>query len=118
MCRLRQLLLRHREEWNFTYDATYVIAGGLGGIGRSIAQWMVVRGAKQQLLLSRSGNKSRGASKLCAELKALGATVHIPSCDISDSQALKAVLQHHQSVGPPIRGCVQGAMVLKASSSS
>ncbi|KAJ5813636.1 Lovastatin nonaketide synthase [Penicillium pulvis] len=36
-------------------NASYILAGALGGIGRSIARWMVSRGAKQLIFLSRSG---------------------------------------------------------------
>ncbi|KAJ5273327.1 reducing type I polyketide synthase [Penicillium angulare] len=37
--------------------ATYVIAGGFGGIARRTARWMVERGARHLLLFSRSGPK-------------------------------------------------------------
>lgn len=34
---------------------SYVIAGGLGGFGLELAQWLVTRGAQKLVLTSRSG---------------------------------------------------------------
>lgn len=34
---------------------SYVIAGGLGGFGLELAQWLVLRGAQKLVLTSRSG---------------------------------------------------------------
>lgn len=35
-------------------DASYLIVGGVGGLGRSITHWMVDHGARNLILLSRS----------------------------------------------------------------
>ena len=68
----------------FDPAATYVIAGGLGGIGRSVACWMVDHGARNLILLSRSGSKSDAVEKFLANLKHCGANVATPPCDITD----------------------------------
>ena len=36
-------------------DATYLISGGLGGVGLQLATWLVDRGARRLILLSRRG---------------------------------------------------------------
>jgi NAD(P)-dependent dehydrogenase (short-subunit alcohol dehydrogenase family) len=58
---------------NSTYrlkpEAYYLIAGGLDGIGRSIARWLVDRGARHLILLSRSGPKQAATQKLLLELE-------------------------------------------------
>lgn len=36
-------------------DRSYIITGGLGGFGRSLAEWMVDRGARHLLLSSKRG---------------------------------------------------------------
>lgn len=36
-------------------EHSYLIAGGLGGFGLQLAQWLVSRGAKKLVLTSRSG---------------------------------------------------------------
>ncbi len=52
--------------------STYVIAGGLGGAGRSIARWMVARNARNLILLGRSGPRTAEAQELVAELRKPG----------------------------------------------
>ena len=100
---------------NFTCDgsATYVIAGGLGGIGQSIAAWLVDRGVRNLLLLSRSGAKGTESIKFINYLHSKGARVIAPACDISNESALSRVLKEWQSQLPPIKGCIQAAMTLQ-----
>ncbi|KAL8855884.1 MAG: hypothetical protein Q9178_007504 [Gyalolechia marmorata] len=103
----------NKPSWYFDEDATYVITGGLGGLGRCIARWMVSRRAKHLLLLSRSGPKHEAAINLLEELKHDGVQVQAPACDISKEGILASVLAEYANVLPPIKGCIQGSMVLK-----
>jgi NADPH:quinone reductase-like Zn-dependent oxidoreductase/NAD(P)-dependent dehydrogenase (short-subunit alcohol dehydrogenase family) len=96
-------------------DATYLIAGGFGGIGRSAARWMVSKGARNLILLSRSGPVSESARLLVGELENAGVRVAARACDIADEGALAAVLADCASYMPPVRGCLQGTMVLRVS---
>jgi KR domain/Phosphopantetheine attachment site len=99
--------------YNFNSNATYLIAGGLGGLGRSIARWMAERKAKNLILLSRSGIQHEAARILLDELKAKGVNVAAPPCDVSDLQALSFTLAECSKTMPPIKGCIQASMVLK-----
>ncbi|PWY91350.1 polyketide synthase [Aspergillus sclerotioniger CBS 115572] len=103
-----------KPSFSFPPDATYVIAGGLGGLGRSIARWLVERGARNLLLLSRSGQASPHARSLVEELHARGARVITPACDITNRELLKTVLSVCSQLMPPIKGCVQATMVVSA----
>ncbi|KAJ6259245.1 hypothetical protein Dda_6144 [Drechslerella dactyloides] len=58
----------------FSPNASYVIAGGLGGLGRVAARWMAERGAKHLILLSRSGPRTAEAHELMDELEKLVVT--------------------------------------------
>ena len=40
---------------HFDHDKTYIITGGLGGVGLEMASWMIDRGAARLVLTSRSG---------------------------------------------------------------
>jgi NADPH:quinone reductase-like Zn-dependent oxidoreductase len=100
----------------FDANATYLITGGLGGLGKSIAKWMVVHGARHLLLLSRSGANSPEATSFLDELKASGITVLTSKCDIGDENAVREILQEVEKRMPPIKGCIQASMVLKVSS--
>ncbi|KAL9639081.1 MAG: hypothetical protein Q9204_001255 [Flavoplaca sp. TL-2023a] len=100
-------------KYYFDANATYIIAGGLGGLGRSIARWMVSRKARYLILLG-SSNPIREAGKvLVDELEAQGVFVATPSCDISEKDTLDRTLNTCLKNMPPIRGCVQAAMTLR-----
>ncbi|KAI9695597.1 MAG: Type I Iterative PKS [Bogoriella megaspora] len=99
--------------YSFDENASYVIAGGLGGIGRSLALYFASRGVKNLILLSRSGAHSRDAQKLLQDLSHLGVTVAVPRCDIGSAASLDTALQGCIKTMPPVKGCIQGAMVLE-----
>ncbi|KAI4218728.1 MAG: hypothetical protein LQ349_008594 [Xanthoria aureola] len=99
--------------WYFDQDVTYVISGGLGGLGRSIARWMMSRRAKHLLLLSRSGATTESATALLNELQENGVNAAAPPCDISDEAVLVSILAQYAKAFPPVKGCIQGSMVLK-----
>ncbi|KAL8893510.1 MAG: hypothetical protein Q9192_005191 [Flavoplaca navasiana] len=102
-----------QPSWYFEENATYVISGGLGGLGRSIARWMMSRKAKHLLLLSRSGAKEGAAIALLNELNERGVKAIAPVCDISDEAAVASALAECAETFPPIKGCIQGSMVLR-----
>ncbi|KAI0854080.1 hypothetical protein F5Y00DRAFT_250253 [Daldinia vernicosa] len=102
-----------RPSFRFDTDATYIIAGGLGGLGRSVSRWFVERGARHLILLSRSGAKSTEAQELVAELARSGTKVKTPACDIADQKALRLVLDECLRDMPAVRGCIQSSMVLR-----
>jgi len=101
--------------YTFDPNATYLIAGGLGGIGRSLARWMVSREARNLILLSRSTTYNQETEVFLQELRDQGVKVATPPCDVSDSQRLTDVLEECSRSMPPIKGCIQGSMVLQVS---
>jgi short-subunit dehydrogenase len=97
----------------FREDATYLLAGGLGGLGRSISRWMVNKGARNLVYVSRSGASSAEARELLEELRSAGANTKVIKCDITDRKALFTALANVLETMPAIRGVIQGAMDLK-----
>ena len=77
---------------------------------------MVKWGARHVLILSRSGPTNTSAIVLLKEMAAKGANLVAPPCDISDADSLASVLRVQSQTMPPIKGCIQGAMVLKVGS--
>ncbi|KAE8353621.1 hypothetical protein BDV28DRAFT_164846 [Aspergillus coremiiformis] len=96
----------------FEDNATYVVSGGLGGLGQSAVNWLVSRGVRNLLLLSRSGGESPEGQKLLDQLYSQGVKVLAPVCDVNDAQSLCKSLDACQLHMPPIKGCIQAAMVL------
>lgn len=99
--------------YTFRPEASYIMAGGLGGLGRSIARWMVSRNAKNLIFLSRSGRITKPVEQMIPEFGAKGCSVKIFECDISDGSRLKQVIDECLVSLPPIKGCIQGAMSLQ-----
>jgi acyl transferase domain-containing protein/NADPH:quinone reductase-like Zn-dependent oxidoreductase/acyl carrier protein len=97
----------------FRGDATYLIAGGLGGFGLAVARWMVERGARHLALLGRRGIHSDESRKAVAELEQCGARVVVHRADVAKEDDLAAVLAAIGRDGPPLRGVLQAAMVLE-----
>lgn len=90
-----------------------MVAGGLGGIGRAIIRWMASRGAKHLILPSRSGPSSKAATEAVAELAKKGVNVVAPKCDVSSASSLAEVLEECSKTMPPVKGCINAAMVLQ-----
>jgi NAD(P)-dependent dehydrogenase (short-subunit alcohol dehydrogenase family) len=97
-------------------DASYLIIGGTGGLGRSIAQWMARRGAKHIILASRSSNVSDTVKALIQGLAVEGTTVLVRQCDVAKQEDVARVISECSRDLPPIRGVIHSAMVLNVSS--
>ncbi|KAL2807721.1 hypothetical protein BJX63DRAFT_61499 [Aspergillus granulosus] len=104
-----------KKDVTLSADATYLLVGGLGGIGRSIAQWLVSRGAKNLILLSRSAASQSNAQDFVKELTAAGCRTLIKNCDIADSKNLNQVINECYTEVPAVKGVIQAAMVLNDS---
>ena len=93
-------------------ERTYLVTGGLGGLGLQLARWLVQRGARQLLLLSRRSIDERGAgtqqTAALAELRAQGAAVHIAAVDVANRPALEKVLA---TLTHPLGGVIHAAGV-------
>ncbi|EEY14055.1 fatty acid synthase S-acetyltransferase [Verticillium alfalfae VaMs.102] len=94
-------------------QATYVLIGGTGGLGRSMARWMVAHGARNLVLLSRRGSITDNVRVLIEEASARGANIAVRSCDVADKASVDRLFTCQLDGLPPVRGVIHGAMVLK-----
>lgn len=80
-------------------------------------EWMVVKGARNLLVPSRSGASSHTASDLVTRLRNAGVRIETPQCDVSCSTELSKVLQDYTAsmAHAPIKGCINSAMDLQDS---
>ncbi|KAK7212811.1 hypothetical protein V2G26_019989 [Clonostachys chloroleuca] len=102
------------KTWAFKPNRSYLLVGGFGGISRSVARWMVKRGARNLILLSRTGaDGDPNRLALLEELRASGCMVEVLVCDVSDHRNLQIGLQSCQQELGSIAGCIQSSMVLK-----
>ncbi|CAJ2504945.1 Uu.00g123390.m01.CDS01 [Anthostomella pinea] len=109
-----QKRLLDRCDWKCDSNSSYVVAGGLGGIGRAILEWLADKGARYLIVPSRSGGVgSAAASRVVSALEKRGVVVATPACDVASAASLKSTLEECSQRLPPIRGCINAAMVLQ-----
>ncbi|MGI5158654.1 type I polyketide synthase [Microbispora sp. CA-102843] len=92
-------------------DATYLIAGGCGGVGLLTAEWLVQNGARHLVLVGRSGAPESAADRIAA-MRSAGADVHVAAADIASRAAVANLLDEIARRMPPLRGVVNSAVVL------
>ena len=93
-------------------EATYLITGGLGGLGLSVASWMAEQGAKHLLLVGRSGVTTDAQREAIAALEAAGAAVTVAQVDVADHDRLAEFLRAAIHPDRPLRGVVHAAGLL------
>ena len=93
----------------FRGDATYVLVGGLGGLGKAIAQWMVQHGARSLMFLSRSAGKSQEDQDFFKELSLMDCEALYFAVDIADADKLKHAISQ---TSKPIAGALHMPLVL------
>ncbi|HEV2131484.1 MAG TPA: SDR family NAD(P)-dependent oxidoreductase, partial [Longimicrobiaceae bacterium] len=92
-------------------DATYLITGGLGGLGGETARWMVREGARHLVLVGRS-DASAADRTLLRQLEEEGARILIERADVTREADLARVFSRIDVDLPPLRGVVHAAGVL------
>jgi len=90
-------------------DGTYVLTGGLGGLGLEVAQWLAHRGARHLVLIGRRGVATPEAGQVIAKLSDLGVKVRIERADVSLREQVSTVLSRVRAHMPPIRGVIHMA---------
>ncbi|KAL2825065.1 hypothetical protein BDW59DRAFT_162011 [Aspergillus cavernicola] len=98
----------------FHADASYIVVGGFGGLGRSIISWLVEHGAKNIVSLSRSGAKDADSRAFVEQIRNQGITLLATCCDVATPDAVASVARDLTQYGlPPVRGIINSAMVLR-----
>ncbi|MCP4987962.1 MAG: SDR family NAD(P)-dependent oxidoreductase [Colwellia sp.] len=95
-------------------DASYLITGGLGGLGLKTAQWMVAQGARHLVLVGR-GKPSLQAQKNLQLLRQTGAQILVLQGDVSVKKDIARVLVNISTNLPILRGIIHAAGVANVS---
>ncbi len=90
---------------------TYLITGGLGGLGLTVAEWLVEQGARHLVLMGRN-EASAKAQEAIAGMRRAGACVTIARADVSEREQVAAVLEEIERVSPGLAGVVHAAGIL------
>ena len=98
---------------SFAENATYLVTGGASGFGLWIAKWLVEKGAKHLVLLSRSGCKSEQDRMMIAEMESNGVEVNLMNVDITNDKDIDMIINIVRDSMPPLKGIVHSAAVLQ-----
>jgi acyl transferase domain-containing protein/surfactin synthase thioesterase subunit/acyl carrier protein len=92
-------------------DASYLVTGGLGMLGRSVAKWLITKGARHLVLTGRNAS-SAAAQDVFSAAEIDGAAIHVVAADISRDEDVRRLIQTIKNELPPLKGVVQSAGVL------
>ena len=92
-------------------DRTYLVTGGLGGIGCAVAGQLADRGAKTIVLNGRRPPDPAAEDTIRA-LEARGVTVRVELADMQDAAAVDAMLARMDAELPPLAGVIHSVGVL------
>nr|AEH26538.1 polyketide synthase [uncultured Acidobacteria bacterium C5] len=92
-------------------DATYLITGGLGGVGLKAASWLAERGAGTIVLAGRRGLHESAALDV-QKLKQLGARIVIEQLDVTDAENVAALIARINLDSAPLKGVIHAAGLL------
>lgn len=114
---------------NLRADCSYLITGGLGGLGLATARRLATRGARHITLLSRQEFPERSTWEEFADdvsrrrqiegiraIEALGAEVIISRGDIGDPEGMAVLFAQLEEQGTPVRGVIHAAVDMSTAS--
>lgn len=121
--RLQPLGMANEDDERITLhaDRSYLITGGLGGVGRQLALWLAKQGVHHLTLLVRTPvalatdphhSATDARSRCLRELQALGVKVHIEVGDVSDAETVRALINLFGDTLPPLAGVVHAAGII------
>ncbi len=113
------------KEFSIEHDASYLITGGLWGLGLEVAHWLAKKGAQHLILMGRTKlpprvqwnqlqPESRQAQQVAGilELERAGAHVHYAVVDVTQEEQLTDFFAEFKRQGhPAIRGVIHAASV-------
>lgn len=94
----------------FKGDASYLMVGGVGGLGRSVVSCMAEHGAKHVIVISRSAGTKASDKDFVEEMREFGCAIDCCAGDVADFDFLQKTIER---AGRPIAGVMQMAMVLR-----
>ena len=99
------------ESGRLREDRTYLLTGGLGGIGCAVAGWLAERGAGTIVLNGRRDPDPEAVEAINA-LRQRGVQVQVELADVTDTATVDAMLARIDAALPPLAGVIHSVGVL------
>jgi acyl transferase domain-containing protein/NADPH:quinone reductase-like Zn-dependent oxidoreductase/NADP-dependent 3-hydroxy acid dehydrogenase YdfG/acyl carrier protein len=93
-------------------DSSYLVTGGLAGIGLAAAERLAARGAGEVILVGRSGDSPEAQAAATELATATGVKVRSVACDVTDTSAVAEMISDLAASALPLRGIIHAAGVL------
>ena len=90
--------------------ASYLLVGGLGGLGRTVFYWMIEHGARNLIFLSRSAGSNPRDKDFIRDLESLGCTVQLVRGNVNTAEDVKIAMTGSVA---PLKGIIQMSMILR-----
>ena len=126
VARLASCREAQRKPLRLRPDASYLIIGGFGALGRKVTRWMAESGARHLILVGRTGVPERSqwanigeSDEFWASIasirhaEGLGAVVRVERADVGDAAAMAELFDRMQRECPPLAGIFHCAMSLE-----
>ncbi|KAI1128529.1 hypothetical protein F5Y10DRAFT_265029 [Nemania abortiva] len=94
----------------FDPGASYLLVGGLGGLGHSVSVWMAQRGARHLTFMSRHAGDGAADVDLARRLESMGCSVQLVRGSVTN---VKDVANAIRGTPKPLKGVLQMSMVLR-----
>jgi NAD(P)-dependent dehydrogenase (short-subunit alcohol dehydrogenase family)/acyl carrier protein len=113
----------HPPEFGIDADGAYLVSGGLGGLGLTVARWLAGRGVRHLILVGRRGLPPREqwaqleapelapAIRTVCDLESQGVSVRIEAADVGSAADVARITASLSDGGVPLRGIVHAAGV-------
>jgi hypothetical protein len=92
--------------------ASYLIVGGFGGLGRAAITWMIQRGARNFVVITRKAGQSNKDREFIKDIESLGCSIGASPGNVERYEDLKTAISMATS---QIKGVIHLAMVLRVS---
>ncbi|PLB53959.1 hypothetical protein P170DRAFT_504824 [Aspergillus steynii IBT 23096] len=103
-------LLPAQPRFTLSPTSSYLLVGGLRGIGRAIVRWMVEHGAREFVFLSRSAGSHEEDQLFTRELESQGCRVVMVAGSVADPETVERAIRQNTR---PIAGVIQMSAILK-----
>jgi acyl transferase domain-containing protein/acyl carrier protein len=100
------------QAWAFRHDGSYIVTGGLGGLGLFLAEKMAGAGCGRIVLSSRSQPDPK-ALETIEFIRAMGTDVEVECGDIAEVGTAARLVTVATATGLPLRGVLHAAAVFE-----